>query len=216
LVLLRERQVYVRVTLVAEEPGQPSGQPNDEDSFNAKELSRTVYNEILKIAAAKLSHEKPGQTLQPGDLAHEVLIKRGLVEQKWDNRAHFFGAVAEAMRRFLVNRARKKRRLRHGGDLLRVDSDKIDVAREEEEDTTLFVDQALKQLATIDPICAELVNLRFFAGISSKDAAQALGLSERTAKRKMAYARAWLKRELMRLHAGGDDSATEVLVSWRV
>jgi RNA polymerase sigma factor (TIGR02999 family) len=166
----------------------------------AEELLPLIYEELRKLAAMKMAHEPPGQTLQPTALVHEAYLRLlGQEQQTWQNSRHFFSAAAEAMRRILVERARRKARQRHGGGWVRVDIEEISVASEEDEETLLFVNDALERLALKDPVCAELINLRFFAGIPNHEAARLLGLSERTAKRNWAYARAWLTREIGRL-----------------
>ena len=167
------------------------------------ELLPLVYEELRKLAAMKMAKEQPGQTLQPTALVHEAYLRLlGQEQQQWQNSRHFFSAAAEAMRRILVERARHKARQRHGGGLVRLDIERIDVASEEEEETVVFVHEALEKLAAKDPVCAQLIALRFFAGIPNHEAARLLGLSERTAKRNWAYARAWLAKEIERLKAG--------------
>ncbi|MBI3416775.1 MAG: sigma-70 family RNA polymerase sigma factor [Verrucomicrobia bacterium] len=172
------------------------------ESKAAEQLLPLVYDELRKLAAIKMVREQPGQTLQPTALVHEAYLRLlGQEQQQWENSRHFFSAAAEAMRRILVERARHKARQRHGGGLQRLDIELIDVASEEHEDILLFVHEALETLAAKDPVCAELISLRFFAGLSNPDAARLLGLSERTAKRNWAYARAWLAREIVRIQA---------------
>jgi RNA polymerase sigma factor (TIGR02999 family) len=164
----------------------------------AEQLLPLVYDELRKLAAARMSHEKPGQTLQPTALVHEAWMRltdeNGSV--RFENRAHFFGAAAEAMRRILVENARRKKRAKHGGALQRVDWTNLDVAVAEDDDAVLAVSEALDKLAQHDSVGAELIKLRFFAGLPNVEAAKVLGLSERTAKRTWAYARAWLLDEL--------------------
>jgi RNA polymerase sigma factor (TIGR02999 family) len=161
------------------------------------ELLPLVYEELRKLAAMKMAKEQPGQTLQPTALVHEAYLRlMGQEEQQWQNSRHFFSAAAEAMRRILVERARQKARQKYGGDWQRVNLDEINVATESNDETLLFVSDALEKLAVKDPVCAELIKLRFFAGISNHQAAEMLGLSERTAKRNWAYARAWLAKEI--------------------
>jgi RNA polymerase sigma factor (TIGR02999 family) len=168
------------------------------NSVAATELLPLVYDELRRIAAAKMAREQPGQTLQATALVHEAWMR--LVddngEARFENRAHFFGAAAEAMRRILVDNARRKQSLKRGGELLRVDWTNLDVAVASDDETVLAVSEALDKLATRDQTSAELIKLRFFAGLSNVDAAKMLGLSERTAKRTWAYARAWLLEEL--------------------
>jgi len=167
------------------------------DPKAAEELLPLVYDELRKLAAFKMSNEAPGQTLQPTALVHEAWLKLvGSTEQQWRNRKHFFGAAAEAMRRILIDRARKRHRSRHGHGLQRIDLSRVDVAAETDDETLMAVDEALSRLAAESPARAELVKLRYFVGLSIPDAAEALGISESTAKRQWNYVRAWLYREL--------------------
>jgi RNA polymerase sigma factor (TIGR02999 family) len=164
----------------------------------AEQLLPLVYDELRRLATAKMAHEKPGQTLQPTALVHEAYLR--LVDQwhaqHWESRRHFFAAAAEAMRRILINRARDKHRLKRGGVRKKVDLDRVEVASEAPPEDLLAFDEALEKLARDDRTCAELVRLRFFAGLSVGEAAEALGISPRTADRYWAYARAWLYEEL--------------------
>jgi RNA polymerase sigma factor (TIGR02999 family) len=168
------------------------------DSQATDELLPLVYDELRKLATQKLAHEKPGQTLQATALVHEAYLR--LVgtsdEQKWDSHGHFFAAAAEAMRRILVERERRKRSLKRGGGLARQWFDEAIVAAPGIPDDLLALDEALQKLATTDPKAAELVKLRYFAGLTVKQAAQILGVSPRTADQLWAYARAWLLAEL--------------------
>ena len=165
--------------------------------FVSDDLLPEVYAELRRLAAWKMSSEPGDHTLQPTALVHEAYLRLlGQDNPRWQNRAHFFGAAAEAMRRILIERARRKSRVKHGGGQTRASFDEIEVAIDADEDTLLFVSEALDKLAAMDPVCAELVKLRFFAGVPNHRAAEMLGLSERTAKRNWAYARAWLKREI--------------------
>jgi RNA polymerase sigma factor (TIGR02999 family) len=167
------------------------------DEKAAEELLPLVYDELRRLAAHKMAHEAAGQTLQPTALVHEAWLRLvGSHDQQWSGRGHFFAAAAEAMRRILIDNARRKNRLRRGQGLARVDLDRVDVAIHSDEDTLVRVDDALRKLANEDPVKAELVKLRFFIGLSIAEAGQALGLSESTAKRYWAYARAWLYEEL--------------------
>jgi RNA polymerase sigma factor (TIGR02999 family) len=146
-----------------------------------------------------MSHEAAGQTLQPTALVHEAWLKlAGSTQQRWRNRKHFLGAAAEAMRRILIDRARKRHRSRHGHGLERIDLSRVDIAVEADDDTLLAVNEALSRLAEESPERAELVKLRYFVGLSIPDAAEALGISESTAKRQWNYVRTWLFRELKR------------------
>ncbi len=170
------------------------------DSKAAEELLPLVYEELRKLAAHKMAAEPPGQTLQPTALVHEVWLRLGgRPDAKFANRAHFFAAAAEAMRRILVENARRKRRVRHGGGQRRVEVDTLDVAITSDDDHLLAVDEALDKLAAQDAAAADLIKLRFFAGLSNVEAARLLGVPERTAKRTWAYARAWLYEELKRM-----------------
>ena len=169
------------------------------DQQAAEELLPLVYEELRKLAAQKMANEASGHTLQPTALVHEAWLRLASEAQPtFENRGHFFSAAAEAMRRILVEKARRKRRLRHGGELQRVDFTDLDVAIAEDEDTVLAVSEALDRLAKLDPVAAELIKLRFFGGLPNVEAARVLGLAERTAKRTWAYARAWLYDELKR------------------
>jgi RNA polymerase sigma factor (TIGR02999 family) len=175
----------------------------------AQRLLPLVYDELRKLAAAKLAQEKPGQTLQATALVHEAYLR--LVasadtpptanEQSWDNRGHFFAAAAEAMRRILVESARRKKRVKHGGQLRRVDLEERDAPVQRPLDDILALDQALTQLAEEDPVAAQVVQLHFFAGLSIEQAAETLGISRPTAYRQWAYARAWLRCAI-----GGDEA----------
>ena len=169
------------------------------DPKAAEKLLPLVYEELRKLAAAKMANEPSGHTLQPTALVHEAWLRLvGEAQPTFENRGHFFSAAAEAMRRILVEKARRKHRLRHGGELKRVDFTDLDVAIAENDDAVLAVNEALDRLVTLDPVAGELIKLRFFAGLPNVEAAQVLGLAERTAKRTWAYARAWLYAELKR------------------
>ena len=163
----------------------------------AEKLLPLVYEELRKLAAAKLAQEKPGQTLQATALVHEAYVR--LVDDAkshWNSRGHFFGAAAEAMRRILVEAARRKGRVRHGGDLERIDLKDVSNAPDPDPQTILAVDEAVTKLAAKDPACAELVKLHFFAGLTLDEAAEALGVSRATAYRLWSYARAFLRLSL--------------------
>ncbi len=167
------------------------------DRKASDELLPLVYEELRHLAAAKMAHESPGQTLQPTALVHEAWLRLvGADNPKWDSRAHFFGAAAEAMRRILIDNARRKRALRHGGGQQRLPLDEVDLAAAAEDDQLLAVHEALDKLAAQDKTKAELVKLRYFVGLTIAEAAEVLGISEPTAKRYWAYARAWLYREI--------------------
>jgi len=164
------------------------------DSKAAADLLPLVYDELRKLAAARLAGEKPGQTLQPTALVHEAFVRLvgGEHPQGWNGRGHFFAAAAEAMRRILVDRARQKKSAKHGGQRERMDLDAIDVAVGDWPEDLVALDEALTRLAAVDPKAAQLVHLRFFAGLPILEVAEVLGISPRTADRLWAYARAWL------------------------
>ena len=163
------------------------------DPHAASQLLPLVYDELRKLAAHRLAHQAPGQTLQPTALVHEAYLRLvGDPEgSDWDSRGHFFAAAAESMRRILVDAARRKRRPKHGGDRRRIDLD-IDLATDRPRDDLLALDDALTRLANQQPAKAELVKLRYFAGLSLDEAAACLGISPASAKRHWAVARAWL------------------------
>jgi RNA polymerase sigma factor (TIGR02999 family) len=168
------------------------------DPAAAEQLLPLVYDELRKLAAAKLAHEKPGQTLQATALVHEAYLR--LVDtdktQPWDSRRHFFSAAAEAMRRILVEQARRKQRHKHGGSARRVDLDEDHWIATTTPDQLLAVDEALGKLAQEDPTAADIVKLRYFAGMSIAEAAEALGIHRATAHRHWAYARAWIRADI--------------------
>jgi RNA polymerase sigma factor (TIGR02999 family) len=168
------------------------------DSHAAEKLLPLVYDELRRLAAAKLAQEKPGQTLQATALVHEAYFRLVDVKQaqRWDSRGHFFAAAAEAIRRILVEAARKKRRIRHGGGRQRIDLDGVASLAEAPGEELLGLDEVLIKFATLEPEKAELVKLRYFAGLSIDEAADLLGISRTTAKRHWVYARAWLLAEL--------------------
>jgi RNA polymerase sigma factor (TIGR02999 family) len=169
----------------------------DRGQARAGELLPLVYDELRKLAAARMAHESPGQTLQPTALVHEAWLRLvGDANPKFDGRAHFFAAAAEAMRRILIDNARRKRALRHGGGQARVDIQDIEIAAASREDELLAVHEALEKLAAEDTGLAELVKLRFFAGFTNKEAAELLGVSEPTVERRWAFAKAWLYRKI--------------------
>ena len=164
---------------------------------DASELLPLVYEDLRRLAANKLANEAPGQTLQTTALVHEAWLRlAGNTDSQWQNRTHFLATAAEAMRHILIDNARRKNRVRHGKGLQRVNLDSVDLASTADDDTLLRVDEALSKFAAEDPVKAELVKLRFFVGLSIPEAAEALGMSESTAKRAWAYARAWLYEEL--------------------
>jgi RNA polymerase sigma factor (TIGR02999 family) len=166
------------------------------DPAAAGHLLPLVYEELRKLAAAKMAQEKPGQTLQPTALVHEAWLRLAGSEQRWNGRDHFFGAAAEAMRRILVDRARKKSAERHGGQRQRVDLEHVTLATEDSDETVLAIHEALEKLAMESPQKAEIVKLHYFADMKYAEIAQTLGLSLATVERHWAYARSWLYREL--------------------
>jgi RNA polymerase sigma factor (sigma-70 family) len=185
------------------------------DPQAAEKLLPLVYEELRKLAAAKMAQENPGQTLQATALVHEAYVRlvggqgkeprieepknqngMGGREQQWDGRGHFFAAAAEAMRRILVEQARRKGRLKRGGDIERVELDDIEISLAAPSNDVLELDDALTRLAAKHPEKAELVKLRYFCGLTGDEAAAALGISPATADRHWTYARAWLVREL--------------------
>jgi RNA polymerase sigma factor (TIGR02999 family) len=170
------------------------------DPHAAEQLLPLVYEELRRLAAQKLSQEKPGQTLQATALVHEAFLRLVDVEQDphWNSRGHFFAAVAEAMRRILVENARKKQRQRKHGAVRRLDFDDIELSDGAPPDDLLAVDEALERFARKDAVAAQLVKLRFFAGLTMPEAAEALGLPLRTAERNWTYAKSWLHREISR------------------
>ena len=168
------------------------------DRAAAEKLLPLLYHALRQLAAAKLVHELPNQTLQATALVHEAYLRLVGVEknQHWDSRAHFFAAAAEAMRRILVDQARRKKRLRHGGDLARVELDDVEIEGPEPREDLLALDAALTKLKQVDGTAAELIQLRYFAGLTLAEAAQNLDISPRSADRTWAYAKAWLHDEI--------------------
>ena len=168
------------------------------DPLAAEKLLPLVYEELRKLAAVRLAQEKPGQTLQATALVHDAYIRLVDVDkvQHWESRRHFFSAAAEAMRRILVESARRKRGPQHGGGLFRHDLDAVDLADPPDRDDVLALDEALQKLAAHDKSAADEVKLRFFAGLPLAEVAKSLDISPRTADRLWAYARAWLHQEM--------------------
>ncbi len=188
--MLQTHAVMSNVTeiLIAIDQGAPA---------RADELLPLVYEELRKLAAARMAQESPGQTLQPTALVHEAWLRLvGNANPRFDGRAHFFAAAAEAMRRILIDHARRKRALRHGGGQARVDIQEVEIAAAARDDELLAVHEAVDKLAAEDVGLAELVKLRFFVGLTNKEAAEVLGVSEPTVERRWAFARAWLYREI--------------------
>jgi len=170
------------------------------DPHAAEQLLPLVYDELRRLAAEKMTQERPGQTLQATALVHEAYLRLVGEEkaQHWNSRGHFFAAAAEAMRRILIEQARRKRRPKHGGDRRRIDLDDALSVAEAPCDDLLALDDALSRLEATDPLAAQVVKLRFFTGLSMPETAEALGVSLRTAERNWTYARTWLHRELSR------------------
>ena len=175
------------------------------DPAAAAELLPVVYDELRRLAAAKLAHENPGQTLQATALVHEAYLRMVDADQSqhWDSRGHFFAAAAEAMRRILVENARRKKRIKRGGDMTRQQLDDVPVVAPEIHEDLVALDAALDRLKATDPQAVQLVQLRYFVGLSNAEAARLLGVSSRTADRVWAFARAWLHQEI----AGAEDDS---------
>jgi len=170
------------------------------DAQAADQLLPLVYQELRRLAAYRMGSEPAGHTLQPTALVHEAWLKlAGQQDRRWQDKQNFFAAAAEAMRRILVDSARRKRRLRHGGGQVRIDMEEVNLAVENDEQL-LAVNEALSKFATKDQEKAELVKLRYFVGMTIEEAAQVLGISEATAKRYWAYSRAWLCAEMKGKH----------------
>ena len=177
------------------------------DANAAGQLLPLVYDELRRLAAAKLAQERPGQTLQATALVHEAYLRLvGAGGESWDNRRHFFAAAAEAMRRILVENARRKRTFKRGGALARRELDDAELLAPEPREDLLALDDALTELATSDRTAADLVQLRYFGGLSVADAAKVLGLSVRSAERIWTYTRVWLLERVK--NAGTDNDAT--------
>ena len=165
----------------------------------AEELLPLVYDELRMLAAARMDREQPGQTLQPTALVHEAWLRLvGDESARFEGRGHFFAAAAEAMRRILIDRARQKLTLKRGARAERVNLDDLQVAVAADDETLLAVDEAIAKLAQLDPESAAFIKLRFFIGLTNEEAAQSLGIPERTARRHWGFARAWLHRAAAR------------------
>ena len=180
----------VTQVLAAMEKGDPSA---------ANLLLPLVYNELRRLAQLRLTHEKPGQTLQATALVHEAwlrLVGDGAASPNWNSRGHFYAAAAESMRRILVEAARRKNRVKHGGEFSRIELDDVHPVATEIQEDILALDAAMTKLAAEDPQAAELVQLRYFGGVTFADIAVQLGISTRTAERIWAYSRAWLRCEM--------------------
>lgn len=167
------------------------------DPKAADELLPLVYEKLRKLAVHRMSHEPPGNTLQPTALVHEAWLRLVASDQQtWQNRAHFFAAAAEAMRRILIESARRRRALRHGGNQRRLDIDDLEIAARTPDDELLAISDALEKFSTLDEAKAKLVKLRYFAGLTIEEAASVLGISRATATRWWTYARAWLYQQV--------------------
>lgn len=170
------------------------------ERHSSEELIPLVYNELRRLAAVRLAAEPAGQTLQPTALVHEAWVRLvGGQAQTWENRAHFFAAAAEAMRRIMIERARRKSRIKHGGGQERVDIEKMDVAGALQDEKILLVDEALEQLKKEDPETAQIVTLKFFGGLNNDEIAKITGKSDRTVRRQWDYAKVWLFKCMKRL-----------------
>ena len=169
------------------------------ENHAAEELLPLVYQELRRLAAWHLANERPGQTLQATALVHEAYLRLvGKEDSQWKSRRHFFGAAAEAMRRILVENARRKKRLKHGGHLERVNTDDVDIPSPMPDDDLLAMDEALDRLAEVDSRAAEVVKLCFFVGLTQEQAASHLEVSVATVERAWSFARAWLFREIQK------------------
>jgi RNA polymerase sigma factor (TIGR02999 family) len=161
------------------------------------ELLPLVYEELRRIAAARMAQEAAGQTLQPTALVHEAWLRMvGEGARTWQNRAHFFGAASEAMRRILIDNARRKSRLKRGGDQQRIDLEEVDLAAASPDDKILLIDEALERLKAEDEEKGRIVVMKFFGGLTNQEVAQNLGVTERTVERQWAYAKAWMFRQI--------------------
>lgn len=179
------------------------GRVEQGDPTASEELLPLVYNELRRLAAARMANDAAGYTLQPTALVHEAWLRLvGSENQRWDGRAHFFAAAAEAMRGILIDRARRKRAARHGGGQSRVNVDELEIAAPAQDDELLAVSEALDRFAARDRQKAELVKLRYFVGLTLEEAAEVLGIAVPTASRWWSYARAWLCQEIERQRTG--------------
>jgi RNA polymerase sigma factor (TIGR02999 family) len=163
------------------------------DGRASEELLPVVYDELRRLAAARMAQETESQTLQPTALVHEAWLRMvGSGDRTWQNRAHFFGAAAQAMRRILIENARRKSRLKRGGGQKRLDVDELELAATTPDDKVLLIDEALERLKSEDPETERMVVLKFFGGLTNQEVAETLGITERTVERHWAYAKAWL------------------------
>jgi RNA polymerase sigma factor (TIGR02999 family) len=181
------------------------------DPSAAEQLLPLVYEELRKLAAVRLANERPGQTLQATALVHDAYLRLagGSGEQHWENRGHFFAAAAESMRRILVENARRKKRIKHGGQMSRRDLDDAEIVAPEIHEDLISLDVALDRLKAVDSQALELVHLRYFAGLSNAEAAKLLDVSPRTADRLWAFARAWLHQEIAGVNAEPNQDSGE-------
>ena len=192
------------VAPITSKPASNSGSDShrlsdSEPEPNASELLSVVYDKLRRLAAQKMAHEQPGQSLQPTALFHEAWLRLGHSSGRpWDSREHFFAAAAEAMRRILIDRARRRARIRHGGEWTRVDAEEIDLPIAQDGDKCLRVHEALDRLAVVDARKAEVVKMRVFVGMEVQEIAEVLGLSEKSIQRDWVFSKAWLSRELQR------------------
>lgn len=174
--------------------------PGPEGICESDKLLPLVYDELRRLAAIRMAHEAAGQTLQPTALVHEAWLRlTGPGDRGWQNRAHFFGAAAEAMRRILIEQARRKSRLKRSGNMLRLDVEQLDLMEASPDDRTLLINEALEKLKEQDPEKARIVTLKFFGGFSNNEVASCLGVTERTVERHWAWAKAWLFQNIRTL-----------------
>ena len=206
-----ESVVVQRYSVVMNDVTQILSQIQQGDRQASEQLLPLVYDELRKLAAARLAHEKPGQTLQATALVHDAYIRLVDVDknQQWDSRGHFFAAAAEAMRRILIDRARKKQAKKHGGDWQRVEMGDPGLTEQKKPVDLLLLDRALTNLQEKDQTKAELVKLRYFAGLTVPQAADALGIGRSTADKYWAYSKVWLRTEISRLAATDDFSEAD-------
>jgi RNA polymerase sigma factor (TIGR02999 family) len=178
------------ITRILSEAGIGRGQASED-------LLPLVYEELRRLAAARMAQESSGQTLQATALVHEAWVRlTGGAGKKWENRAHFFAAAAEAMRRILIENARRKARLKHGGHLVRMEFEALDLAAASADEMILLVDEALERFKVEDPEKEKIVVMKFFGGLTNQEVAESLGVTERTVERQWAYAKAWLFRDI--------------------
>jgi RNA polymerase sigma factor (TIGR02999 family) len=189
-----EAQADLTLVLQAHKPGAAASQ----------ELLPLVYKELRELAAARMAREMEGQTLQPTALVHEAWLRlQSNSSAVWRNRAHFFGAASEAMRRVLIERARRKLRLKRGNRAEHISIENVDVAQSEPDERILLIDEALRRLSTTDPELARIVTLKFFGGLTNAEVAEALGVTERTIYNKWTFAKAWLLKNIREEHNFG-------------